>query len=131
MQYRMIVSRAMFDFTVSGRGRLKLRSVRFLDDAVVREKDNLLLVSERGRVQFFLRGSTPVARLSSEQFRFVAAAARFFGHLPDQERMPVWLWTDSLQVDADRAEGTGPGMSRRHGNDWHGDSRPAEAALSL
>ncbi len=99
MQYRMIVSRAMFDFTVSGGGRLKLRSVRFLDDSVVREKNDVLLVSEQGQVQFFLKGSTPVARLSGEQFRFVAEAARFFGHLPDQKRMPVWLWADALQME--------------------------------
>ncbi|HFQ91000.1 MAG TPA: hypothetical protein ENK27_13080 [Desulfobulbus sp.] len=103
MQYRMIVSRAMFDFTLSGRGRLKLRSVRFLDDSVVREKNDVLLLSENGGVQFFLKGSTPMSRLSGEQFRFVAAAARFFGHLPDQERMPVWLWADSLQMEPGRA----------------------------
>ena len=99
MRYRMIVSRAMFDFAVSNRGRLKLRSVRFLENSVIQEKNDVLLVSEGGQVQFFLKGSTPVARLSNEQFRFVAAAARFFGHLPDHGRMPVWLWSDSLQME--------------------------------
>ncbi len=130
MQYRMIVSRAMFDFTVAGRNRLKLRSVRFLDRSTVRERNGLLLVNEQGRIHFFLRGSTPVARLSGEQFRFVAAAARFFGHLPDQERMPVWLWTDSLRLEPDTAE-ENRGAGRPSAEGGAGKRRPVSAALSL
>ncbi len=99
MQYRMIVSRAMFDFDISEQGKLHLQSVRFLSDSMVREKNDVLLVSEQGQVQFFLKGSTPMASLTGEQFRFVAAASRFFGHLPGHDKMPVWLWSDSLEME--------------------------------
>ncbi len=132
MRYRMIVSRALFDFAVTGHGRLRLRSVRFLDDSRIREKNNVLLVSEHGRVEFFLKGSTPVSHLSGEQFRFVAAAARFFGHLPDQERMPVWLWTDSLRTESDPKAGEDTAMSCcREGRMQDGSRQPARVALSL
>ena len=98
MQYKMIVSRAMFDFDLSEKGKLNLQSVRFLTDSMMREKNDVLLVTENDNVQFFLNGATPVARLTREQFQFVAAASRFFGYLPDTDKMPVWLWSDSLQM---------------------------------
>lgn len=98
MQYKMIVSRAMFNFDLSEKGQLNLHSVRFLTDNMMRKKNNVLLVTENDNVQFFLNGATPVASLTREQFRFVAAASRFFGYLPDTDKMPVWLWSDSLQM---------------------------------
>jgi hypothetical protein len=98
MEYKMIVRQTMFDFTIRKNGTLKLRSVKFLRDGIMKKKDNQLLVSEGGRVDFFVNGKTPVAHLTKKQFRFVTAAARFFGHLPDQKNLPIWLWADSLEV---------------------------------
>ncbi len=98
MQYRMIIRRTLFDFIRTTQGRLQLRSVKFLRQGFMEEKNNLLVVRDEDQVQFFVSGAIPVARLSREQVAFVAAAARFFGHLPDQDNLPVWLWADSLEV---------------------------------
>ncbi len=100
MEYKMIVRQTMFAFKQTGKGGLKLKSVKFLRDSIMKKKNDLLLVTENDEVQFFIGGSTPVADLSREQFCFVAAATKFFGHLPDQKQLPVWLWADSLDMSA-------------------------------
>ena len=92
MQYKMVVRRTMFDFELTNEGTVKLRSVRFLHDAAMKRQNDLLLVTENDTVQFFVDRATPVAHLSRQQFRFVSAAAKYFGHLTDQKQLPVWLW---------------------------------------
>ena len=101
MQYKMVVRRTLFDFDLTKQGKLKLRSVHFLSDSKMKKQNNLLLVTENNAVQFFLDRSTPVSRLSGKQFAFINAAARYFGHMPDREQMPVWLWAGSLDVPGD------------------------------
>ncbi len=100
MQCKMVVSRAMFDFQFSEKGRLRLESVRFLTDSMMCEKNDVLLVSEEDTVNFFLNGSVSLSSLSRAQVRFVAAAARFFGHLPGNNKMPVWLWSGSMSMNS-------------------------------
>ena len=100
MEYKMIVRQTLFAFTQTRKGSLKLKSVKFLRDSIMKKKNDLLLVTENDEVQFFIGGSTPVADLSREQFCFVAAATKFFGHLPDQKQLPVWLWADSLDMSS-------------------------------
>ena len=94
----MIVRQTMFDFKTTSNGDLKLLSVKFLRDSLMKKKNNLLMVTENDEVQFFVGGTTPVAKLTREQFRFVIAATKFFGYLPDQKQLPVWLWADSLDM---------------------------------
>jgi len=98
MQYKMVVRRTMFDFDLTEKGNVKLRSVRFLNDFIMKKQNDLLLVTENDAVQFFLDRATPLSRLSQEQFKFISAAARYFGHMPDQEQLPVWLWAGSLEL---------------------------------
>ncbi len=105
MEYKMIVRRTLFDFDLTPKGRVKLRSVRFLNDSVMKKQNDLLLLKENESVQFFLDQKTPVSHLSQKQFRFVSAAAKYFGHFTDQEQLPVWLWAGSLDVPA---KSTGP-----------------------
>jgi len=100
MEYKMIVRRTLFDFYLTKRGRVKLRSVRFLNDTAMKQQNDLLLLTENDAVQFFLDQATPVSHLSREQFRFVSAAAKYFGHFTDQEQLPVWLWAGSLDLPA-------------------------------
>ncbi len=102
MEYRMIVRQTMFDFKKTKKGKLKLHTVRFLRDSIMKHKNNLLVVTEQNRAQFFVGGATLLAELSKEQFSFVTAATKFFGHLPDQKQLPVWLWADSLEMPAER-----------------------------
>ena len=104
MEYRMIVRQTMFDFKETKKGKLKLHTVKFLRDSIMKRKNNLLMVTEQNRVQFFVGGATPLAELSREQIRFVTAATKFFGHLPDQKQLPVWLWADSLEMPAERCK---------------------------
>lgn len=103
MEYKMIIRQTMFGFLMTEKGDLQLCSVKFLRDGLMKKKNDLLLVTEKGTVQFFVGGTTPLAKLTHEQFRFVTAATRFFGHLPEQKELPVWLWADSLKMD--KAEG--------------------------
>lgn len=98
MQYKMIVRRTLFDFDLTAQGRVNLRSVRFLNDAAMKQQHDLLLVTEDDKVQFFLDRATPMAHLSQEQFKFVSAAAKYFGYISDQEQLPVWLWAGSLDL---------------------------------
>jgi len=98
MEYKMIVRQTLFSFNQSDQGELKLKSVKFLQESLMKKKNSLLLVTEDDEVQFFIGGSTPVAKLTREQFKFVTAATKFFGHLPDQKQLPVWLWADSLDM---------------------------------
>ena len=104
MQYKMVVRRTMFDFDLMEKGSVRLRSVHFLNDAIMKQHNDLLLVTENDTVQFFLDGATPVAHLSREQFKFVSAASRYFGHMPDQEQLPVWLWAGSLNLPEDHSQ---------------------------
>lgn len=131
MRYRIIVSRVLFDFAVCGHGRLRLRSVRFLDDSEIREKDAVLLVRVEGEEHSFLNSATPMACLSREQFRFVAAAARFFGYLPDQEMRRIWVWTDTLQETPGRMAASGSAMGRRKGRVSAAGGLATPAALPL
>jgi len=101
MQYKMIVRRTLFDFDLTKKGKIKLRSVHFLNDSSMKKHNDLLLVTQDDAVQFFLDRSTPVSRLSGKQFAFISAASRYFGHMPDQEQMPVWLWAGSLDLPKD------------------------------
>ncbi len=98
MEYKMIVRRTMFDFKLTEKGNLKLKSVGFLGNRAMRQQNDLLLVTDKGAVQFFFDRSTPVSHLTSEQFNFISAASRYFGYMPDQEQMPVWLWAGSLDL---------------------------------
>ena len=117
MQYKMVVRRTMFDFDLKEKGNIKLRSVHFLNHANMKQQNDLLLVTENDTVQFFLDRATPVANLSREQFEFVSAASRYFGHMPDQEQLPVWLWAGSLELPEDHS----PPMHSTH----HPQSEPA------
>lgn len=101
MEYKIIVRQTMFDFKEIEKGRVQLQSVKFMREGNMKKKNNLLLITEKNKVQFFINGSTPIAKLSREQFRFVTAVARFFGYLPDQKQLPVWLWADSLELQSD------------------------------
>jgi len=98
MEYKMIVRQTMFDFSVRKNGGLKLRSVKFLRESIMKKKENRLVVRDNGRVDFFVSGETPLFHLTKEQFCFVTAASRFFGYLPDQKNLPIYLWTDSLEI---------------------------------
>jgi hypothetical protein len=104
MQYKMVVRRTMFDFDLMEKGSVRLRSVHFLNHATMKQQNDLLLVTENDTIQFFLDGATPVAHLSPEQFKFVSAASRYFGHMPDQEQLPVWLWAGSLDLPEDHSQ---------------------------
>jgi hypothetical protein len=95
MKYRMIVRRTLFDFTMRKNGALKLRGVRFLRDSVMEEKRDCLFVETNGRREMFVSGRTLLRRLSREQFVFVIKAARFFGYLPEQKNLPIYLWADT------------------------------------
>ena len=101
MKYKMIVRQTMFAFSFRKNGKLKLCSVRFLRESIMKKKGNRLFVSSDGRMECFISGKTPVARLTGEQFRFVTKAAGFFGYLPDQKNLPIWLW------EGDRASAKG------------------------
>ena len=98
MKYRMIVRQTMFDFSFTGQGRLRLRGVRFLPEETMEKRGDLLMVRQQGAVQFFLSGDTPLAELTREQFRFVAAVTRFFGLLPNRRHLPVWLWAERTDM---------------------------------
>ena len=98
MRYRIIVRRTLFDFSFSGTDRLHLKSVAFLPDSVMEKKNDLLVLRGESEIQFFLNSATPVSRLTRQQYCFIAAVTRFLGYLPDQQRMPVWLWADSLEI---------------------------------
>ncbi len=100
MEYKMIVRRTLFDFELTDNNRLKLQSVRFLDNSAMQHHNDLLLVTEDETVRFFLDGATPVSRLSPEQFRFISAASRYFGPMPGKDELPFWLWAGSLQKPA-------------------------------
>ena len=101
MEYKMVVRKTMFNFDLTKKGNVKLRSVRFLGNAIMRKKNDLLLVTENNSVQFFLDQATPISRLSSRQFKFITAASKYFGVMPDHEQMPVWLWAGSLDLPED------------------------------
>ena len=113
MEYKMVVRRTLFDFDLSKQGKIKLRSVHFLNDSSMKEHNDLLLVTENDAVQFFLDRSTPVSRLSGKQFAFISAASRYFGHMPNQKQMPVWLWAGSLDLPKDHGRTHWKGYSRK------------------
>lgn len=98
MKYKMIVRQTMFTFTILETGKLKLCGVNFLPESVLEKKNNQLLVKENGTVSIFVSGKTPLSHLNRKQFKFVALAARFFGHLNDRKNLPVWLWTGTLEL---------------------------------
>lgn len=111
MQYKMVVRRTLFDFDLTAQGRVKLRSVRFLNDAAMKQRNDLLLVTENKKVQFFLDRATPMAHLSREQFKFVSAAAQYFGYISDQEQLPVWLWAGSLDLPENHMQPVPPAFA--------------------
>ncbi len=98
VEYKMIIRSTLFSFDLGKNGKVDLRSVRFLGDEAMNQKDNLLLVKDKGAIQFYYDRTTPLSRLSKEQFTFISCAARYFGYLPEQESMPVWLWGGSLDL---------------------------------
>ncbi|WP_319550452.1 hypothetical protein [Desulfogranum marinum] len=100
MQFKMIVSRAMFVFNGIVEGKAQLESVRFLSDKMLQEQNNVLIVKEKESVDFFLAGSLPLSKISKEQFACLVAAARFFGHIPGSNgKIPMWFGADSLAMD--------------------------------
>ena len=100
MQFKMIMSRAMFVFNGIVEGKAQLQSVRFLSDTMVQEQNNVLVVKEKDSVDFFLAGSLPLSNISKEQFACLVAAARFFGHIPGSNgNIPMWFGADSLEMD--------------------------------
>ena len=56
------------------KGSVRLQSVHFLNHAIMKQQNDLLLVTENDTVPFFLDEATPVALLSRELFKFVSAA---------------------------------------------------------
>ncbi len=104
MEYKMIVRQTLFAFNQPEQGNLKLKSVKFLGENIIKKKNSLLLVTGDDEVQFFIGGSTPLAQLTREQFKFVTKAAKFFGHLPEKKQLPVWLWADSLEMPGQDVE---------------------------
>ncbi|WP_028583365.1 hypothetical protein [Desulfogranum mediterraneum] len=106
MQFKVIIRRAMFIFGGIVNGKAQLQSVRFLSDTMMQEQNTVLLVKEQGSVDFFLSGSVPVARVSADQFTCLAAAARFFGHLPGSRcSLPIWFGADTLEMEPPAAVG--------------------------
>lgn len=99
MQCKMIVSRALFDFDFTNQKDLQLRSVHFLDDEMTDEKNQVLTVKENDKIDFFVNGRVLVSRFSREQVLFAAAASKYFGHLPVKDKIPVWLWSGSLEME--------------------------------
>ncbi len=100
MQFKVIISRAMFVFNGIVKGKAQLETVRFLSDTVTSEKNDVLLVAEKGKIDFFLSGSTPLAKISGEQCHCLTAAARFFGHFPGgSDAIPIWFSVDSLEME--------------------------------
>ncbi len=95
MEYKMIIRQTMFDFSLRKNGKLKLCSVRFLRENIMKKKGDQLFVSNDGRMDCFISGNTPLAQLTREQFRFVIKAVKFFGYLHDQKNLPIWLWADN------------------------------------
>ncbi len=95
----MIISRALFTFQGIENGKAKLQSVRFLSETMLEEREDILMVKGEKGVDFFLSGKVPLCRLSSQQFKNLSAASRFFGHFPGNPgKIPMWLCTTSLQA---------------------------------
>jgi len=113
VQYKMVGRRTMFDFELTNEGTVKLRSVRFLHDPAMKWQNDLLLVTENDTVPFFVDRVAPVAHLSRQQFRFVSAAAKYFGHLTDQKQLPVGLWAGSLILPENQQQSAGVGHCRQ------------------
>jgi len=109
MKYRLIIRQTMFEFSFTGQGRLKLKGVNFLPEETMQRRDNQLMVRRNREVQRYLSGTVPMSQLSWEQFRFVAAATRFFGRLPEQPALPVWLYVDSHPLAPGRKGPAGVG----------------------
>lgn len=100
MQFKMIMSRAMFVFNGIVKGKAQLESVRFLSDKMMQEQNNVLVVKEKDSVDFFLAGTLPLSKIPKEQFTYLVAVARFFGHVPGSSgNIPMWFGADSLEMD--------------------------------
>ncbi len=100
MKFKVIISRAMFVFNGIVNGKAQLEAVRFISDDTVYIKNDVLVVNEKGKMDFFLNGSTPLAKVSKQQCTRLAAAARFFGHLPGMNgNIPVWFSVGSLEME--------------------------------
>ena len=104
MQYKMVVRQTMFDFDLTKNGNLKLLSVHFLHGSIMKKQNDLLLVTLNETIQFFLDRATPLSGLTSEQFKFINAAARYFGYMRNQEQLPVWLWAGSLNLSGNSSK---------------------------
>ncbi len=96
MRYRIIVSRAMFDFSFTAK-KLRLNSVRFLGDSQMVSNEGMLLVRDQGGVDAYLPSSTPVAEFSREQLCFAAAVTRFLGFV-NPRQLQLWFWSSRLSV---------------------------------
>ncbi|WP_028581108.1 hypothetical protein [Desulfogranum japonicum] len=98
MEFKMIISRALFTFKGIEKGRAKLQSVRFLSDEMMEEQNSVLMIKGSTRVDFFINGNALLTKMSHEQFKYLAAASRFFGHLPGSSgKIAMWVCTASLQ----------------------------------
>jgi hypothetical protein len=99
MQFKVIISRAMFIFNGIINGKAQLEAVRFIDDDSIHTKNNVLVVNEKGKVDFFLSGATPLANVSKQHCLRLAAAARFFGYHPGMNaNLPFWFSVGSLEM---------------------------------
>lgn len=100
MRFKMIISRAMFVFSGIKKGKAQLESVHFITDDMMDGRNNLLVVKREGMVDFFIPGTEPLGRMSTEQIMCLAAAARFFGHLPGSgSSLSMWLGAGTMAME--------------------------------
>ncbi len=98
MEFKMIISRALFTFKGIENGKATLQSVRFLTDEMMEEQNSVLMIKGKNGVDFFLNGNSLLSKISTEQFKYLTAASRFFGHLPGSSgKISMWICTASLQ----------------------------------
>lgn len=101
MQFKMIISRAMFVFNGIVDGKAQLEKVRFLSDSMLQVHNEVLVVKENNAVDFFVDGSQLLSKINAEQFAYLAAIIRFLGHWPGgQGKIPTWFGADSLEMKA-------------------------------
>ncbi|WP_457573568.1 hypothetical protein [Desulfolithobacter sp.] len=118
MEYRIIASRTLFSFTMTG-DTLDLKGVRFLgEDAVLNGQGRLVIEGENGQLEWFVPGATRVAHLSTDQFCFLARVARYFSSLAGMGDMAGEIWLQSVPGQVQETPATG------HGYD-HASARPA------
>ncbi|PID71857.1 MAG: hypothetical protein CSB34_04965 [Desulfobulbus propionicus] len=100
MRFKMIISRAMFVFSGIKKGKAQLESVHFISDEMMDARGNLMVVKRDGQVDFFIPGTEPLGRISSDQIMCLSAAARFFGPLPGSNSpLSMWLGAGTMVME--------------------------------